>query len=468
MSNLFAALNAASSALQAFQSALDVTQNNVSNAQTPGYAKQSPVLDALSFNLQAGLSGGVTAGSPQSSRNEYAESAVRQAVARLGSSSQLATRLDPIEQAFNVTGTGGIANALDALFQSFSAWSATPSDASAQSAVLSAASDVAAAFSQTASQLTQARANVNTDLQSTVTSINQIAVQIQQYNIARQQSSAPDAGLDAQLHASLEQLSQYAGVQSLTNSDGTITVLMDGQVPLVTGATVHPLSLQYVNPSGVANPSAEPDATILDDSGNDVTGKITDGQLGALLSVKNTTLPRLAGGPNQTGDVNTLAKTVADAVNSVLTAAGGNPLFTYDYSSAVDTAGTLTVASGFQPTDLVAADPGPPPVSNGTALKLANLGSSTNAGLQGMTFDQFYGSSASWIGDQLSQAQTSQTAQQQAVTQAQSLRQQLSGVSLDEEATRLISLQRSYQAASQMVTVIDSLTQTLINMIPAS
>ena len=85
-----------------------------------------------------------------------------------------------------------------------------------------------------------------------------------------------------------------------------------------------------------------------------------------------------------------------------------------------------------------------------------------------MTFDQFYGSSASWIGDQLSQAQTSQTAQQQAVTQAQSLRQQLSGVSLDEEATRLISLQRSYQAASQMVTVIDSLTQTLINMIPAS
>ena len=85
-----------------------------------------------------------------------------------------------------------------------------------------------------------------------------------------------------------------------------------------------------------------------------------------------------------------------------------------------------------------------------------------------MTFDQFYGSSASWIGNQLSQAQSAQSAQTQAVSQARSLRQQLSGVSLDEEAARLIALQRSYQAASQMVTVIDSLTQTLINMLPAS
>src|SRR5436309_2364361 len=119
MSNLFAALNAASSALRAFQSALDVTQNNVSNSQTPGYVKQAPSLDALSFDIRKGLSGGVESQSPQSSRDEYAESAVRRQVSLLGGSSQLATSLDPIELVFSVTRTGGVSNALDALFQSF-------------------------------------------------------------------------------------------------------------------------------------------------------------------------------------------------------------------------------------------------------------------------------------------------------------------------------------------------------------
>jgi flagellar hook-associated protein 1 FlgK len=205
---------------------------------------------------------------------------------------------------------------------------------------------------------------------------------------------------------------------------------------------------------------------VVDENGVDVTQKITDGQLGALLSVRNQILPRLIGGPSDTGELNVLAKQVADTVNGVLTAAGGKGLFTYNSSSPVISAGTLAVTSGLQPGDLVAADAGPPPVSNGVPLKLGNLVNSTQAGLQNMTFDQFYGSTAAWIGNQLSQAQTASQAQTQTVAQAQALRQQLSGVSLDEEATRLMTLQRSYQAASRMVTVVDTLSQTLINMIP--
>ena len=48
----------------------------------------------------------------------------------------------------------------------------------------------------------------------------------------------------------------------------------------------------------------------------------------------------------------------------------------------------------------------------------------------------------------------------------QSLQQQVSGVSLDEEATRLVQLQSSYDAASKIVTVIDDTLQNLLNMIP--
>ena len=166
------------------QTALDITQNNVSNSQTPGYVKQIPTFDALQFQPQNGLEGGVLAGAPQDSRNEYAEVAVRQQVSLLGSSQQLATSLDPIEQAISVSGTSSISSALDTMFQSFSAWSANP--VQHQSAVLTAANGVASAFAQSASSLNQAQVSVNGDLQTTVNSINQIASQLQQINVAMQ------------------------------------------------------------------------------------------------------------------------------------------------------------------------------------------------------------------------------------------------------------------------------------------
>lgn len=464
MSDLFGVLSSAAGALKAFQSALDVTQNNVSNSQTPGYVKQTASLESLSFDLRGGLNGGVEAGAPQSSRNEYAEAAVRQQVTLLGSSSQLATSLDPIEQVFNVTGSGGIGNAIDALFQSFSAWSNSPGDAGAQSAVLNAAAQVSVAFQQAAKQLGDVRTSVEGDLQTTVQAINQAASEIQKYNIAQRGPTQPDAGLDAQLNAALEQLAQYSDVQTLRQPDGTVTVLLGGQVPIVNGDQVNPLSVSYPTPSNAANPSAAPDAAILDSNGTDVTAKLADGQLGALLSVHNQALPQLVGGPSDTGQLNTLASDLASAVNGILSNAGGAALFTYN-ASPTSAASTLALNSSLQPGDLVAADPGPPPVSNGTALKLSSLGNDPSQGPQGQTFTQFYASMSSWIGNQLNQAQTASDAQTQSVAQARALRQQLSGVSLDEQAMQLIQLQRSYQAASRLVTVIDSVLQSVIDMV---
>jgi flagellar hook-associated protein FlgK len=69
MSGLFTALNSSASALDVFQRVLDVVQNNVTNASTPGYARQSLTLNALPFDPGAGVLGGVSAGEIQSARN---------------------------------------------------------------------------------------------------------------------------------------------------------------------------------------------------------------------------------------------------------------------------------------------------------------------------------------------------------------------------------------------------------------
>ena len=53
--------------------------------------------------------------------------------------------------------------------------------------------------------------------------------------------------------------------------------------------------------------------------------------------------------------------------------------------------------------------------------------------------------------------------QQLLTTQVDSSREQLTGINLDEETVNLLTAQRSYEAASKVMSVLDSVLDTLIN-----
>jgi len=473
MGTLFGTLGAASDALRAFQRAVDVTQNNVTNANSPGYAKQVPALESRPFNPNTGLTGGVQEITTDS-RNEFAEAAVQQQTSLLGEFQQLQTSLAPLQNVFDVSANSPIPSALNQLFQSFSAWSAQPDSTNARSAVIAAAAQVGTAFQQAATQLSQIRSATDHNLQSTVDKINQDAAAIRDYNAAVARGESGDAGLSAQLHSTLEDLSSLADVQVVPGNGGTVTVLLGGQTPLVIGEQLNALQVQYPSDPSAVNPNAPPNAAILDSTGADVTSKITSGSLQALLSVRNNLIPSLAGGPQTDGGLNTLAKSIADTVNNLLangstTTSGppspGAPLFTYDGTSATNIAASLQANSSLTPSQLAAEDPGPPVVANGIALQLAGLDNAPGGQINGLGFTQFFGSLVAQVGSAAKQADTAATAQTSVVAQAKALRQQLSGVSLDEEAIRLIELQRSYQAASKVVNVVDQLAQSVLNMV---
>src|SRR5713226_8569206 len=153
MPGLFSALNSSAGALDAFQRVLDAIQNNVINASTPGYARQRVTLNALPFEPNTGLPGGVSAGELQSARDEFAEQNVRQQFSAQGTLEQRAQSLSNIELNFNVSSDSGIPGALNNLFQSFSSWSVTPNDGAARQVVIDSAQQVAQSFQQAASNL---------------------------------------------------------------------------------------------------------------------------------------------------------------------------------------------------------------------------------------------------------------------------------------------------------------------------
>src|SRR5262249_58804602 len=100
----------------------------------------------------------------------------------------------------------GISLALNDLYSAFSAWSTEPDSANSRNAVLSAAGEVATAFQQTASQVNSALNSTNRDIQSTLDKINQAAASVVAYNAAKARDRTPNAGLDANLNAALENL----------------------------------------------------------------------------------------------------------------------------------------------------------------------------------------------------------------------------------------------------------------------
>jgi flagellar hook-associated protein 1 FlgK len=79
-----------------------------------------------------------------------------------------------------------------------------------------------------------------------------------------------------------------------------------------------------------------------------------------------------------------------------------------------------------------------------------------------LTLQQSYTSVVNDIGAKLSQAQTAQTTQQAVLTQAQSARDEVSGVNLDTELANLLKYQQAYQASSKIVSTAMQLFDYLI------
>lgn len=471
MSNLLASFGVAGNALDVYQQALSVIQNNVTNASTPGYARQQLALVAQPMNIRDGLIGGVGSGGLESSSDSYANSEVQRQLQTLGLYTAQSQGTSAIQSLMDISGSTGVSGALNSLFQSFSAWSASPTDPTTGQAVISAAGSLADSIRGLANSLTATSSQMDSQIQSTVGQINTIAAQIQQYNVQVLRSPQPDPGAQAQLESSLENLSQLVNFSTVTQQDGTITVLLGGSSPLVIGKQVNQLS-SAVTPQ---SPNAPPAAQILDAQGNDITSELTGGQLGGQLDVRNRILGNLLGNSQQPASLNALAQGLADTVNGILEsgtvstapgAANGSALLTYDSSNPTGIAASLQVSSTITPDQLAPVDSSGN--ANGNANTLAALGNATSGQgtIGGLNYLAYYGQMASTIGAENQTATTNQSTQQTVSSQAQALRDKISGVSLDQEAVSLLQFQRGYQATAQVLTVLNSIADSTLSIMP--
>jgi flagellar hook-associated protein 1 len=320
-------LSTSVSGLLAFQNALTVTSNNVTNAATPGYSVETPEFaPQLGISTSAGDYGnGVQIDTVSRNYSELLAGQMRSSQSSYSSFNTYSTTAATIDNMLSDSGTG-----LTATLQNFSnslqTLANSPSQTASGQAVLSSAQSLAQSIQGYAGQLSQADQNVEGQIGTTVTEINTLASSIASLNgqIAAQSSSgqSPNTLLD-QRDQLIDQLSQYVTVNTETQSDGSLNVFIGNGQALVSGGTAQTLSAipNQFNSTQLDVGIAASGSTV------DITGAISGGSLGGLLAVRSQVIdPTL----NTLGQISV---GVADLINQQQTAgltptgAQGQPMF---------------------------------------------------------------------------------------------------------------------------------------------
>jgi flagellar hook-associated protein 1 FlgK len=422
-------IQTALSGLLAEQQAIDVTGNNITNANTEGYSRETAVLQtneplhiaALSSVTGEGgqLGTGVNVATYTRIRNIYLDAEYRNQSTALGAANTQAEQLQQAQGALNEPSTSGLASGLSAFWSAWGELAESPSYEPAEVGVVSAATGLTSTLHQLASQLQsiegQAAAQYaaitgpSGEVQSDA---EQIAGLNHQIKLSLQAHQQPNE-LEDRRDLLIDKLSSLASVTVTKEADGTDTVSFgNAALPLVQGSAVNwPQTLTAA----------------------------AGGQLGALAELTSPT-GALA---SYQAALNEVASTLASSVNALHTA---TPFF------KGTTAATLEVA--VKPAEVQSSSEGTPGANN-VALAIAEL--------RGGVADQRYAALVEQVGSGVQNAKAAQTNSQAVLNAVSSQRQAVSGVSLDEEMTNLVTFQRGYQASAQALNVMNEMLNTLIN-----
>ncbi len=450
------------SGLQAQQSALNVVGNNIANVNTPGYTREVANLTSNPSQVQGqnNFGSGVSLDTVTSVRDKFLDLQLTQATSAQAKYTALSTGVSVVSSTLGDTTSSGLAAQIQSFFQGFQTLAANPGNSAALTSVVGNAQSMISSL-QTNYQLLQQQQNAaNQTVGTLVTQVNTLTSQIAQLNqqiVGSDATGANNAAVD-QRTSLTNQLAQLVSINVIdggTNGQYQIT-LDSGAATLVSGTSSFDLA-------SVGTPGNSKVTSTISGlpNGGDVTSSITSGQLGAELTLGNTTY---TGYESQLGAI---ATAITGSVNtqSGLGYVAGTATHGANFFQGSLAGGTLSVTAAIiaNPSLIATAATANAPGDNTNANAIANLQSTPGLvpGVTG-TLSDAVGKLVSTVGTDSQNYQSQSTTQQHLVSALQTQRDQVSGVSLDEEATRMMQLRSGYQAAAHFLNVINTLTAGLI------
>lgn len=254
------------SALQNAQLGLATTSHNIANANTEGYNRQR-IIQASNVATLTGA-GYVGQGAHVSTIERiYSSYVAKQVYTAQTTASELEAYSTSITQLNNLLldEDAGLASALDGFFEGVNQVSADPSSLATRQTMVSSAEALVSRFQSLNSQIDAQYEGINSQIQGYVTSINSYAQQIATLNkqiiVAESSTNQPPNDLYDQRDLVVAELNKLIGVQTTTNSNGSLNVFFGNGQQLVVGLTATTLTAvsSSEDPSrltvGLVNPS---------------------------------------------------------------------------------------------------------------------------------------------------------------------------------------------------------------------
>ena len=147
-----------------------------------------------------------------------------------------------------------------------------------------------------------------------------------------------------------------------------------------------------------------------------------------------------------------------------VTGTGTTPLYIFRQPAAGVTPGSAANMSVVMtdPSQIAAAGFGSGTGDNSNAVVMANL--ATQSIVAGQTPSNYYAQFVTQLGSTVSEVQTENTAQSASVTQLQTQASSFSSVNLNDEASSMQQFERSYQAASEVFTILNTVMSSALNL----
>ncbi len=472
---LNAAMEVGRNGLTVFQTAIEVTGENIANVNTPGYSRQRLILEAASSTTVNGfpLGSGIRIASVERNYDSLLQQQLVNAGTTLSYDTARSNVLQQIEPTFNEVSNDGLGAAISNYFGSWQDLTSNPAGSAERQAVLSRGQILVDNFHSVSTTLTNAIATENAALVPQTDGINAILTNIAQLNGQITSTELVNGNANEirdQRDQLVRDLSAKMGVKFTENSNGTTDVYVSG----VTAAGPPPVSGNIYLVQGSKAGSLTLSGTSYSVTAHDVNGTVTapvdanmysssdGGELWATLQLRDTIIP------GYLSQVDQLATSIVGAVNAMH--AGGTDLkgnAGLNFFAATSTsAASIAINQALTGSDQVAAAAsGAAAGDNSNALQIARLQSAMTMTAGTASFNNYYVRLVSSIGLDV-ESSKNVVAQDNAFSkQLATLRESNSGVSLDEELTNLIKYQRSYQASAKLITTVTEMMDVVMGII---
>ncbi len=457
MISLHGSLEIARRAMQANQLAMNVLGTNIANVNTPGYSRRRATIRECR-EVDTGV-GNVGAGAEvvdiRRVRDSILDGLYRNHQSAVGHWSGLEEYLGKVETILSEPGGGGLSDVMGEFWTSWEDLANEPESMALRSQVSLRGQALCDAFHRLDTHLRGLQASLGDEVEAIVGEVNEMSARLAEVNEMVRESEIGGneaSGLRDERDLLLDQLSEIVNLQVEESSDGSLIVMVGSQV-LVQGSTSR--QIECVTDSGSRSDSYR---FVWENTDHEVA--VGSGRLSGYLTARSD---QIAG---YISNLDAMAQTFVTRINAAHASGYG-----LDGSTGTDffdpdkvTAGDICVHSDIQDNlNLIAASGGGMEGDGRNALDIANLRSALTMSGDGLTFDNFYNTLVGRVGLECREATSMREAEENLVLDIENQRAALSGVSLDEEMSYLLSYQHAYEAMVRVAGTIDEMLATLID-----